>query len=222
MEENYSSIFVRNIIQIAKHNNISIGKLEKKIGVSTGYLSRVCGGIKSIGLDKTLAICKCLNMSIYDILNYDCTHAEIEDIDKQIDELKSKRDSLIDNIKTPDIANIEIDKILPAIPTKIVNTLKRNSIYTLNDLLKEGVSWKDLVCIRNFGKVNTARFVATLIYTFGINMADETTTDEGFSNINSYLEELRKSCYGCQKWDLSAYYRQQLIRKRRNNHGSSV
>lgn len=114
MEENYSSIFVRNIIQIAKHNNIPIGKLEKKIGVSTGYLSRVCGGVKSIGLDKTLAICKCLNMSIYDILNYDCTHAEIEDIDKQIDELKSKRDSLIDNIKTPDIANIEIDKILPA------------------------------------------------------------------------------------------------------------
>lgn len=70
MDRSVSHIFVTNVRAICKSNNIQIGKLEDRVGVSPGYLSRIHGG-KSIGLDVCIAICDYLEVCIDDMIDPD-------------------------------------------------------------------------------------------------------------------------------------------------------
>lgn len=66
-----SQKFTKNVRYIAKSQDYPIGKLEKDVGVTVGYLSRFKNGTKSIGLDVACDIASKLNYSLEDMLTKD-------------------------------------------------------------------------------------------------------------------------------------------------------
>lgn len=57
MKENHHEIIMKNIDTLLKEKNISISKLEKSLGISNGYISRLRNGKYNFSLDLFIKTC---------------------------------------------------------------------------------------------------------------------------------------------------------------------
>lgn len=84
-------IVIKNIILFARKNGIKIGELEKRIGVSTGYLSR-CKHSKSISIGHVLKAAETLGCPIARLFDETiAAREELKYLDEQIENLCSRR-----------------------------------------------------------------------------------------------------------------------------------
>ncbi|MCI8378690.1 MAG: helix-turn-helix transcriptional regulator [Lachnospiraceae bacterium] len=83
MEEriSYTEIAMKNICIIATARNISIGDMEKKIGICQGYISRLKNK-KNTSFDTIVKISKYLNVSLDELIKTDF----IDEIEKKFGE----------------------------------------------------------------------------------------------------------------------------------------
>jgi len=73
---------------ICKDKGIKISDLEKKIGVSKGYISRLKQGTKEIGLFKAYKIANILGCNLNDLIESETwKDARIKELQKELDEL---------------------------------------------------------------------------------------------------------------------------------------
>ena len=61
---NLTQIIITNIDSLLKEKNIKVGSFEKKIGITSGYISRIRNGKYNFTLDLLCKISNALNVSI--------------------------------------------------------------------------------------------------------------------------------------------------------------
>lgn len=111
-----NTIFLKNIEAIRKEKNMKLGDMEKEIGVSLGYFSRLGKNKESLpSMDIVLKVSKCLSISVDDLLKtnlYMLTGTErlvldfIKKIfdDTRLGKLEWERENLITDYKSLEIA----------------------------------------------------------------------------------------------------------------------
>lgn len=81
MKENHHEIIMKNIDTLLKEKNISISKLEKSLGISNGYISRLRNGKYNFSLDLLLKLAKKFKVSIdYLLTDFDITTSDEYDL----------------------------------------------------------------------------------------------------------------------------------------------
>lgn len=81
MKENHHEIIIKNIDTLLREKNISISKLEKSLGISNGYISRLRNGKYSFSLDLLLKLAKKFKISIdYLLTDFDATTSDEYDL----------------------------------------------------------------------------------------------------------------------------------------------
>jgi len=84
--------FSENARYLCKQKGKSIGELEKEIGVSKGYLSRIVNSEKAISLANLYKISQILETTIDDLISKDmCLEWKIQELEKELDSLKKQR-----------------------------------------------------------------------------------------------------------------------------------
>lgn len=70
-QENYTEIAIKNISIILAIRNINVGDMEKYIGVSQGYFSRMKKN-RNTNFDNIAKIAKFINVSLDELIKTDC------------------------------------------------------------------------------------------------------------------------------------------------------
>ena len=115
---NESRIFVEKITDIIKSKKMKLGDVEKIVGVSPGYLSRIKIVNNEIGLDKAMALCRAVGMSYEEVMKWEPEF----DFEWQNDKFFVKKndrtvctitkEQLREAFKTPNPLNEALDKLL--------------------------------------------------------------------------------------------------------------
>lgn len=96
MKTDISKNFIGNVKLIAKVKGIKIGNIEKHIGVSNGYLSRVENGSGEITLKNAVMIAGYIDTDLKELLETDCEtkiiDMKIAELEREIALLKGERD----------------------------------------------------------------------------------------------------------------------------------
>ena len=81
MKEKHHEIIIKNIDALLREKNISISKLEKSLGISNGYISRLRNGKYSFSLALLLKLAKKFKISIdYLLTDFDATTSDEYDL----------------------------------------------------------------------------------------------------------------------------------------------
>lgn len=81
MKEKHHEIIMKNVDTLLKEKNISISKLEKSLGISNGYISRLRNGKYNFSLDLLLKLAKKFKISIdYLLTDFDATTSDEYDL----------------------------------------------------------------------------------------------------------------------------------------------
>ena len=81
---------VSNVKYLCKKNNISIGWVEKEVGVSAGYLSRMKGR-KMLPIDSAYKIAEVLGIEMQDLISPSLAkQARIAELEAELAELKQE------------------------------------------------------------------------------------------------------------------------------------
>ena len=84
--------FSTNTRYLCKQKGKSIGELEKEIGVSTGYISRLAKTKQAIKLSSAYVTAKILEVSMDDLLSEDLMIVNrIHELEEELNKLKMKR-----------------------------------------------------------------------------------------------------------------------------------
>ncbi len=100
MDKEYTKMALRNAFILCKIKGIKIGEMEKSVGISQGYLSRLKNRTKAISFDTMVKISKHLDVSLDSLLEDEFTKIEITlsvsdllngDCSKYLRDLKGKK-----------------------------------------------------------------------------------------------------------------------------------
>lgn len=84
--------FSVNARYLCKQKNINIGELEKQIGVSKGYLSRLSSSEKAISLGNLYKTAQILETTIDDLLSEDMMiKYRIQELEEELNLLKERK-----------------------------------------------------------------------------------------------------------------------------------
>lgn len=94
----YSSNLYWNVKYLCYEKNINLGKLERDLGLSTGYLGRLAKGGRSIGLDSAIAVAEYLGVNLKDLCKtpepnkakIDILNNKIKEMQEEIERLKGE------------------------------------------------------------------------------------------------------------------------------------
>lgn len=81
--------FYMNTIFLCKEKGILIGELEKKVGISPGYLSRLCSESKQLSVFKAYRIAQILEYNLVDMLEKEIWKPiRIKELEAELEALK--------------------------------------------------------------------------------------------------------------------------------------